>query len=134
MWQALRQAEPDQDSPNQPALTAEAPPIREEDPGYCCALCGELIARRDACISVQGAHEHRFSNPAGYLFHIGCFGAAPGCLIAGEPEEFYSWFDGCTWRYALCRGCRAHLGWRFSPAVQGQGQGFFGLILDRLSG
>ena len=80
-------------------------------------------------MAVQGNHQHRFMNPAGFLYHIGCFAEAVGCLVVGPPSHEYPWFPGLVWRLALCGGCRAHLGWHF----RGEGSaGFFGLILDRL--
>lgn len=140
VWQALRE-DPEK---GRPETGAAAPDSLEgldrpqAEPGYFCALCGELItyARERTC--VQGAHEHRFSNPAGYVFDIGCFRNAPGCRSAGESSEFYSWFDGFSWRYTLCRACGAHLGWHFTASGPGgvspEAGGFFGLILNRLTG
>jgi hypothetical protein len=68
-------------------------------------------------------------NPAGMLFHIGCFGAAPGCRVVGPSSDEYPWFPGHSWRYALCGGCGVHLGWHFQGA---EGTGFFGLRLAQL--
>jgi hypothetical protein len=47
----------------------------------------------------------------------------------GEPSEYYPWFPGYAWQIAVCRGCRAHLGWLF----RAEGDVFFGLILNRLA-
>jgi hypothetical protein len=133
MLQAFRQAGEVDGSESRPAEAADVLQSPREDPCYYCRLCGELITRRDARIAVQGAHEHRFSNPAGYVFDIGCFRSAPGCLQAGEPSEFYSWFDRYAWRYALCRSCGTHLGWAFSArGADEAADSFFGLILNRL--
>jgi len=119
MWQALRQAaEHDESRPTQAPEILERP---LEAPGYYCRLCGEFITQKQARISVEGAHEHRFSNPAGLVFDIGCFSSAPGCQTAGEPSDFYSWFDGFAWCCALCRTCATHLGWAFvAPAARGE--------------
>jgi len=94
-----------------------------------CYICGSLITRQEERTSVQGSHEHTFTNPAGYLYHIGCFRAAPGCEQGGEFTEAYTWFQGFAWRYAQCASCRVHLGWAYRD---GDGGEFYGLILDRL--
>jgi hypothetical protein len=93
-----------------------------------CVTCAHPITREGARIRILDAHEHRFMNPAGFLFHIGCFAHADGCLVLGETSEDYPWFPGCAWRVALCAGCGDHLGWRF----QSSERTFFGLRLDRL--
>jgi hypothetical protein len=108
-------------------LTTGRAGLREEDRLLCLA-CGHPITSRRERIQEGGAHEHAFANPAGCLFHIGCFARAPGCLQAGQPTLEHTWFPGRAWRYALCGGCRAHLGWAF---LGGQSS-FYGLILDRL--
>lgn len=102
---------------------------REESEGeLLCFACGAAITRNRERIPVGGAHEHTFTNPAGYVFCIGCFRRAPGCPQAGEFTAEHTWFPGYAWRYALCAGCRIHLGWVFRG---GQSE-FYGLILDRL--
>jgi hypothetical protein len=80
------------------------------------------------------------------VYRIGCFRQARGCAQAGEFTEEYSWFPGRAWRYALCSGCRTHLGWAFRAAGSAPGgtasaggaggteAEFYGLILDRLVG
>ncbi len=93
-----------------------------------CAACGIAITCPDHRIAIQGAHEHRFMNPAGFLFHIGCFAYAAGCTIIGPDSLEYPWFPGFAWRYAMCGSCGQHLGWHFRQARSH----FFGLILDRL--
>ncbi len=66
---------------------------------------------------------------SGIVFHIGCFGDAPGCRTTGVPTSEFTWFGGFAWSLALCGNCNAHLGWRY----QGAQVSFFGLILDRLA-
>lgn len=68
-------------------------------------------------------------NPAGLLFHIGCFAEAIGCTVVGPDSLEYPWFAGFAWRYAECGNCRCHLGWHFRSEGR---PSFFGLILDRL--
>ena len=96
---------------------------------YWCAACTTRVAGEDDAIEVAGAHRHRFVNPAGVEFEVGCFAAA-ACLSDGEPTLEHTWFPGWAWSYALCRNCHAHLGWRYV----GSGPPFFALILPRLVG
>ena len=96
---------------------------------WWCAACTTRVADEDAGIEIAGAHRHRFANPAGVEFEIGCFDAA-GCRVDGAPTLEHTWFAGFAWSYALCANCGAHLGWLYeSDAAR-----FFGLILARLVG
>jgi hypothetical protein len=96
---------------------------------WYCAACTTRVAREEAAIEVAGAHRHRFANPAGVEFELGCFAEA-ACRVEGEPTLAFTWFAGCGWSYALCFNCRAHLGWCY----EGDGVRFFGLIVTRLVG
>jgi len=94
-----------------------------------CAACRAPVSDADQRIEYGGAHVHRFENPQGLRFRIGCFADAPGCASVGPPTLEWTWFAGHVWQVALCRACGAHLGWRYTD---GDGGGFYGLILDRL--
>jgi hypothetical protein len=94
-----------------------------------CAACRHPITHQDERIIVQGGHEHRFTNPQGIRYHVGCFREAAGCAAAGEATAEYTWFKGYAWRIAYCTHCHAHLGWRF----QSDADYFHGLIVDRLT-
>ncbi len=93
-----------------------------------CARCAHALTDTKARIEKDGAHRHAFVNPAGVSFRIGCFRDAPGCVEVGDGETFWSWFSGYAWRHALCGGCGAHVGWSY----RGAGDGFWGLIVDRV--
>ena len=95
-----------------------------------CAACGLEITDEDQRIEMAGAHEHTFVNPGGFVHHIGCFAAAPGCVHLGTPpgESAFSWFPGWTWQVAACAQCGAHLGWIYRNA----GEQFHGLITQAL--
>ncbi len=93
-----------------------------------CRLCGRYITSPASKIEMAGKNVHVFTNPAGYVFRIGCFSAAPGCMVTGEPTEEYTWFSSYAWSYALCAGCMEHLGWFYDSGKDS----FFGLILERL--
>jgi hypothetical protein len=109
----------------------ETPEIdsEEQQRPLLCRQCRLEITSRDLAIEVDGRHQHTFFNPAGILFEIGCFGDAPGCAVFGEATTYFAWFPGYAWRFALCRGCKEHLGWTFESS---QSMGFYGLILNKL--
>jgi len=93
-----------------------------------CATCRHPVTHQDERISVQGGHEHRFTNPLGITFHIGCFREAAGCAVAGEATTEFTWFSGYAWRIATCAHCQMHLGWCFQSGADY----FHGLIVQRL--
>lgn len=94
-----------------------------------CATCRNLITSQDDRISVHDGQEHTFTNPHGYVFHIGCFRDTRGCAHIGDRMSAWSWFRGFTWRVALCGDCNTHLGWLF----EAPDERFHGLILSRLT-
>jgi hypothetical protein len=93
-----------------------------------CARCRRPVTTSAAGIEVGGGHEHRFVNPAGIHYHIGCFARAAGLIPVGEPSPHWTWFPAYCWQIEHCPGCQEHLGWLFS----GPDRPFHGLILDRL--
>lgn len=95
-----------------------------------CVNCGHKVTRNSYRIEMNGRHRHVFNNPAGYLFEIGCFGAAEGCSNQGTPTLEFTWFSGYSWRYALCAKCGFHLGWLYQSSGGGA---FYGLILSHLA-
>lgn len=116
-------------------LTGEIPTVEEKEKqsaepldGIVCRACGTVVTSRNEKIVVGGSHAHTFFNPAGIVFELGCFRRAPGCRNVGEPTSEFTWFAGYLWRFALCSGCRAHLGWFF----EGGDNTFYGLILPHL--
>lgn len=102
----------------------------EPEKSICCKFCGFPVTTRDQKISVGSSHTHTFFNPAGIVFELGCFKAAPGCLVSGDPTSEFTWFAGYLWNFSHCRNCRAHLGWFY----QQEERNFFGLILTKLKG
>ena len=96
---------------------------------YLCRACRAMITTRAMALVVDGQQEHTFFNPAGVMYEIGCWAAAPGCVARGIPTSEFTWFRGYRWSYAICRGCDELLGWRFTGAGRG---GFWGLITSRL--
>ena len=94
----------------------------------CCSTCGQIITYEQERTSVAGSHTHRFTNPQGIQFHIGCFRSVSGCLESGKATEEFTWFRGYIWRILHCSSCRQHMGWSY----RSDSDMFFGLILDRL--
>jgi hypothetical protein len=94
-----------------------------------CRGCATPITREQDRIQVGGAHAHRFTNPQGIRFHIGCFAATRNCTPIGVAAEAHTWFPGHAWQILLCAACAAHLGWLFRAPAGGR---FYALILDRL--
>ncbi len=94
-----------------------------------CRFCHAAItSKRDEWV-MSGSHQHRFVNPNGFQFLIGCFQRAPGCDIGGPSTDEYSWFKGYVWQTARCSDCGEHLGWFYQ---NGEANQFFGLIIDKL--
>lgn len=120
---------PDGSDPERAARSRRADAGGDTERHWFCAACTTRIARQDAAIEIAGAHRHRFANPAGVEYEIGCFDEA-ACRVDGAPTLEFTWFGGCAWSYALCFNCRAHLGWCY----EGDRVRFFGLILARLVG
>jgi hypothetical protein len=85
------------------------------------------VTNDEARIAVDGAHSHRFTNPAGITYDVVCFASARGCYVEGEPTTDFTWFVGYAWSYAKCGSCHQHLGWYYQGASK-----FFGLIADQL--
>ena len=120
---------PERPSPGRPEEMSAARESAQSERRIVCAACGASITSASRRIAAHGSHEHRFMNPAGVLFHIGCFDQAIGCVIVGPASLEYAWFPGFAWRLALCGQCGLQLGWHFRNDAR---EGFFGLILDRL--
>ncbi|KAA3629170.1 MAG: hypothetical protein DWQ09_02605 [Proteobacteria bacterium] len=101
----------------------------EKEGAYlCCRACSHRVTELEARTRRAGHHRHRFINPQGHLFEIGCFGDAVDSRLYGPAIGEHSWFAGYAWRIALCAGCGVHLGWRY----EGTGTPFYGLILAQL--
>lgn len=95
-----------------------------------CRRCDHAITPAAARVSRAGAHVHTRINPDGWVYQLGCFAEAPGCVTTGPATTEHTWFVGHAWRVALCAACGEHLGWRFEAAADA----FWGLILERLAG
>ena len=104
---------------------------REGEPNTVlrCAACRHAVTHAAWRIAVAGSHRNVFANPYGMVFAVGCFAAAPGCALMGQPSDAFTWFVGTRWQVAVCGACGAHLGWRYERTAGGT---FFGLLLDRL--
>lgn len=94
-----------------------------------CANCGHEITTPEHVITVDGDHIHRFTNPAGITYQVGCFSSADGCLVQGSPTLEHTWFEGFSWSFSTCSNCLFHLGWYY----ESKHETFFGLIIDHLA-
>ncbi len=94
-----------------------------------CANCLKPVTDAAQIIEILGSHFHTFTNPAGFVYTIGCFKSAEGCTVHGPRTSEHSWFTGYQWQLALCLNCQQHLGWLFS-----NGDNFYALIRSRLTG
>jgi len=94
-----------------------------------CAACGYPITSEADRIEIVGSHRHTFANPHGFVYHIGCFSQASGCLSIGAPSMEFAWFAGHSWQVAICGRCGVHLGWAF----RSEHRSFHGLIVDKLA-
>ena len=101
--------------------------VKERNKKLLCKYCKNHITNADDAISIQGAHTHTFSNPAGYVYTINCYQSAPGCLVVSDKTNEFSWFINYDWQIAFCNSCREQLGWLFSNETE-----FYALIADRL--
>lgn len=101
---------------------------KEEKSRLLCKYCGNRITTLEAMVPRNGRHRHIFSNPGGFVYEIGCFSCANGCVNQGRPTTEFTWFDGFAWRFSLCSNCHEHLGWFY----RSKDDSFFGLILDYL--
>lgn len=117
-----------EEDPGRPVTDEENKEDSEPVEAIFCKTCGLTVTSRDQKIGVQGSHRHTFFNPAGIVFELGCFRQAPGCFVAGEPTSEFTWFAGHIWSFALCRGCKSHLGWFFERGETT----FYGLVLANL--
>ncbi len=94
-----------------------------------CGHCKSVITESKFAVPIAGQHRHTFVNPSGIPYEIGCFSQAPGCFNTGEPTLEFTWFQGYTWCYSICKKCYTHMGWHY----QSGDSHFFGLILNRLT-
>ncbi len=100
----------------------------EEGGGLVCRACMRVITSGGEKIEMNGSHIHGFTNPHGIFFDLGCFRTAPGCVYSRQSSYEFSWFNGYSWRIAVCKTCYTHLGWLFTSGASR----FNGLILDKL--
>lgn len=92
-----------------------------------CARCAAQVSDAAQRIEVGGRHQHTFFNPAGIVYQVACFAAAPGCRGVGAFCGDFSWFPGHRWQIGVCAACAEHLGWHFAGELA-----FTALIEERI--
>ena len=115
-------------SAEKPGASILSAPEEKEQKGVLCRTCLEIITSEEAEREKSGQFEHTFTNAYGYVFRVGCFSDAPGCIIVGEPTEEFTWFNRYSWQFCLCRNCMTHMGWHYRSGSDS----FYGLILSEL--
>ena len=123
--------QPDKDSKHDLDIHQKNDIDDENDPKnfLYCKKCKYKITANSERMIINNKHEHIFTNPNGYIFQIGCFIRAQGCAMSEDESDYFSWFQGYTWRIAMCMQCLTLMGWYFSSNKSQ----FFGIILDKLS-
>lgn len=127
--QALQKLTDDQLEDLREQMSQEEEKDEDEGSPIRCKFCGHKVTIREAAIHMKGQHQHTFSNPHGHIFDIGCFSSADGCVNQGVPTLEFTWFQGFSWRFALCAACHSHLGWFYQSGGEAS---FYGLILAHL--
>eukprot|EP00047_Mylnosiga_fluctuans_P019917 m.87431 g.87431 ORF g.87431 m.87431 type:complete len:166 (+) comp8317_c0_seq1:510-1007(+) len=103
-----------------------------------CADCqGTICSLSQVFALVPTGAQGTYVNPHGAIHRtITLRGVDGGDLrLVGRYCAESSWFPGYAWRIAHCKGCGAHLGWRFRPAEPGQELDppyFYGLTMSAL--
>ena len=100
----------------------------EEKGFYICSICKNLITYTKEKTKISGSFDHRFVNPEGFKFHIGCFKFCPGIAKRGSYTKEHSWFPPFLWNFGHCAQCGNHLGWYYQSGEDS----FYVLILDRI--
>ncbi|EZA51920.1 protein cereblon isoform X2 [Ooceraea biroi] len=90
-----------------------------DDKIYECASCESLIGRQSHMFPMnREGPQGTYVNPGGVLHETITFYHVVGVMLSdSNPSTEYSWFPGYAWTIASCKGCRRHVGWKFT-AVQ----------------
>jgi cereblon len=100
---------------------------------YHCASCGTFIVTDDERVSVMGAQEHSYVNPAGIRCNFITFLTCEHVLVGDTLYREHSWFPAYGWRFTVCGSCSAHLGWKYDAiAPERYPPEFFGLLIRSL--
>jgi len=103
----------------------------KDEKSYHCSRCGAFIADSGAIISIQGAKDHSFVNPAGVLCNFTTFAHCHNVLVDKDLYLRHSWFSGYGWRYVMCGACMQHLGWHYDAVRKGaRPRSFFGILVE----
>ncbi len=84
-----------------PSLDPNEDKSEKTNKGILCAFCRNLITSHKNKISFSGSHTHIFTNPGGFIYEIGIFNEAEGCIVYGEPTPLHSWFPPYKWNFAI---------------------------------
>ena len=98
------------------------------EPGGICANCHTLLTHAEYAITIEGRHQHVFTNPNGISFKIGTYQQVE-CNAETTAVDEFSWFSGYAWRIISCPECSLHIGWSYQKQ---DSPDFYGLITDKL--
>ncbi|XP_011062316.1 PREDICTED: protein cereblon isoform X1 [Acromyrmex echinatior] len=90
-----------------------------EDKIYVCVNCESFIGRQSHMFPMnKEGPQGTYVNPGGVIHETITFYHVQGVVLNNsDPSTEYSWFPGYAWTIAICKGCRHHVGWKFT-AVQ----------------
>jgi len=94
---------------------------------WLCIACNKKITSDKERFEYNNQSEFQFINPSGFYYDILTFYTADGSRDLGEPTMEFTWFEGHSWSFAICRRCSNHLGWKYRGKYS-----FYGLIKSRL--
>lgn len=60
------------------------------EPVILCKNCNAVVTKPEFAIHSEHGFSQTFANPAGHVFEIGCFAAAPGCRQGSESSSEFS--------------------------------------------
>jgi hypothetical protein len=93
--------------------------LREEERRFYCRKCEIHIANHSDIIQVGDIPVLSAQiNPHGYVHEVITVHTIQNFSLFGPPEPADSWFPGYFWRYLICKGCIAHLGWSYHNTNQ----------------
>ena len=84
---------------------------------YCCSSCSYPIVKQSDLISFTASGiSSVFVNPHGLTFRVVTSKAVMPTAVdfdGSRPSTDSTWYRGYGWTIIYCRGCGAHLGWRY---------------------
>ncbi|KAF5283193.1 hypothetical protein FQA39_LY17385 [Lamprigera yunnana] len=81
----------------------------------CCAMCkAELTNQKQVFAMSKDGVQSNYCNPNGHVFETVTVLTVKNFNLVGSSSQEFSWFPGYLWTIMQCRGCRSHIGWKFT--------------------